>query len=144
MGSTQPVLGVSALVVHEGKVLLVLRGPGSPSAGRWSLPGGKVEHGERLRQAVRREVREETGLRVRVGEMAAIREVPPRNSGEGHFVVLVFHAEAIGGRIRAGDDAASVEWVDIGAIRSMRTTPGLARIVRESVAAEGAGCDGGR
>jgi 8-oxo-dGTP diphosphatase len=127
---SRPVLGVSALVVSDGRVLLVRRGRGL-FAGRWSLPGGKVEAGETLRTALRREVLEETSLRVRVGELITFHE---QISDGGHWVILVFaavFAAAGGGDPRPGDDAAGAEWVPLDEVARRKLTPGLLKILRE-------------
>jgi 8-oxo-dGTP diphosphatase len=119
--------GVSGLIVREGRVLLVRRGK-DPFRGYWSLPGGGVEPGETLREAVRREVREETGLDVRVGAVAGYREgFEPR-----HHVVIAFRAEVVGGQLRAGDDAAECEFVEPSEITARLLTPGLAGVLREA------------
>lgn len=122
-----PVLGVSALVVDGGRLLMVRRARGT-FAGRWSLPGGRVEPGERLAAALRREVAEETGLRVRVEGLVTVREVV---SGDDHHVIVVYRARVTGGRLRAGDDAAAAEWVPLADVRRRRTTPGLLALLRE-------------
>lgn len=113
--------GVSGLVVRDGRVLLIKRGK-EPYKGCWSLPGGGVEPGESLRDAVCREMREETGLEVDVGRVAGYRE---GFVGDDHYVVIAFHVEVTGGELRAGDDAEACEFVDPRALSDRETTPGL-------------------
>ena len=121
---------MSALIISGSGVLLVRRGTRSILPGRWALPGGKVEAGEPLRAALRREVLEETGLRVRVGDQVALHEQMPAAGVPGHFLILVFSAEVTGGRLQAGDDADAAEWVPPGDIRRRKTTPGLSAVLR--------------
>src|SRR5688572_14874161 len=93
--------GVSGLIVRDGKVLLVRRAK-PPYTGRWSLPGGGVAPGETLEAAVRREVREETGLEIDVGTVAGSSQV---SVGSDVYAVVAFHAEITGGELCTGDDA---------------------------------------
>lgn len=126
-----PVLGVGAFVFDRcGRLLVVQRGR-APSAGLWSLPGGRVEFGERLRDACRREVYEETGVRVQIGPLVLWFE---RMSQARHYVVLDFLARPAAGltRPRAGDDARAVRWVGPAQLRLLPTTPHLARYVRRA------------
>lgn len=107
----RPEVAVGAVVVRDGRLLLVQRGRGV-SVGLWSLPGGRVEPAETLAAAVRRELAEETGLQVRVGPLCGIAE---RISDQAHYVILDFWAEVdaeanAGGAAVAGDDAAGVTW----------------------------------
>lgn len=127
-----PVLGVSALVVEGGRLLLVRRGPTGPYGGLWSLPGGRVEGGESLTTATRREVQEETGLEVVVGDQVAIRESLPAPDAPGHHVIVVFRAEVRGGELRAGDDAERADWVRPADLGRYPTTPGLLEVLREA------------
>ncbi len=91
-----------------------------PGAELWSVPGGKVETGEYLVQAVQREVLEETGLSVEVGDLLGIHEV----IGTVHYVVLDYTAEIIGDPTpRAAGDAADVRWVPLDAIGGLDCTP---------------------
>lgn len=123
-----PVLAVSAIVV-TGRRLLVVRRDTGPFAGRWSLPGGKVEAGERLKNAVAREVREEAGLRVKPGSVAGVHEVVVDG---WHFVIIVHHATEIGGRLQPGDDAASVDRIPLNRVSRLRSTPGLVSLLRSA------------
>ena len=119
----QPVVCAGAVVRDQsGRLLLVQRGH-PPSAGLWSVPGGRVEPGETPAQAAVREVREETGLDVSVGTLLATVEI-------GEFVVHDFAAQVLGGELRAGDDAADVRWCTFDEAALLPLTPGLLDEVR--------------
>ena len=108
----RPVVGVGGVVVREGKVLLVQRA-GEPLAGQWSLPGGAVELGETLKEAVARELREETGLTVRVRELVeAFERIAPDEAGRPryHYVLLDYLCEVVAGEARAASDVQAVAW----------------------------------
>lgn len=121
--------GASGLIVRDGKILLVRRGK-EPYKDHWSLPGGGVQRGERIREAVKREVFEETGLEVEVGLVAGYRE--ERVGQDDHCIVIAFHSRIVGGELRAGDDAAEAEFVDPSEAFSRRTTPGLQDVLRDA------------
>ena len=107
-------------MVHENALLMVQRAH-DPGKGLWSLPGGRVEHGELLANAVRREVAEETGLEVAVGELAGILEVP---GTELHYIILDFHATVANETtLTAGGDAGAVRWVPVDDVASLECTP---------------------
>lgn len=122
-----PVVGVGAVVFRGDEVLLVRRGH-PPGTGLWSLPGGKVRPGERLRDACRREVAEETGVRVKIGPLLGVFE---RLATGYHYVIVdyVGHAAA-GATPRAGSDAADARWFPAGEIGRLRKTAGLAAAIR--------------
>ena len=121
-------VAVGAIVIHDGHLLLVRRAQ-PPQAGRWSLPGGRVEPGETLRDAVAREVREETGLAVRVGEHIGWVE---RIDDDFHYVILDFSAHVVGeATIEAGDDAAEARWVRAAEIASLDLVDGMLAFLRE-------------
>jgi ADP-ribose pyrophosphatase YjhB (NUDIX family) len=115
-----PLVGVGAVIVdrhrdhhrEENRVLLIRRGT-APLLGEWSLPGGVLECGETLRDAVVREAREETGLVVETDEMLGVYERLIRGE-EGrmryHYVLIDFLCRPVGGDLEAGSDAADVRW----------------------------------
>jgi ADP-ribose pyrophosphatase YjhB (NUDIX family) len=117
----RPTVAVGAFVLDGERVLLIRRGR-PPGEGLWSVPGGKLEPGETLAQAVAREVREETGLVVEVGPLACVVE----RMGDGyHFVILDYLARVIGGSLTAATDAAAARFVDDAELASLPTTEGL-------------------
>ena len=118
---TEPILGASVVVVADGAILLVQRGH-EPQLGRWSVPGGRVEPGETLRQAATREAYEETGLEVRVGRELWSLLIP---DGDRTFEVHDFEATVTGGTLRAADDAADVRWVPFAELELLPLTDGL-------------------
>jgi ADP-ribose pyrophosphatase YjhB (NUDIX family) len=123
---TAPVVAVGAFVFDDaGRVLLVQRGR-PPGVGLWSVPGGRVERGERLADAVVREVREETGLVVDVG---ALVEVVERIADDHHYVIVDYVARVTGGALAAGDDARAVRWVADAELATLDVTAGLAEVL---------------
>jgi 8-oxo-dGTP diphosphatase len=115
---------VGAIIKDEaGRLLLIQRGH-EPETGRWSLPGGRIEPGERDEQAVVRETREETGLLVRCGALIGSVERPGRS---GAVVDIRDYAATVtGGALAAGDDAADVRWVSPADLAGLPLTSGLA------------------
>lgn len=127
----RPVLGVGGLILDNGRVLLVERGK-EPLAGYWSLPGGVVEAGERLEDALVREVFEETGLHVTADSIATVFErIMPDGSGtcEYHYVLVDFYCTILGGDPRAGDDSARVDWFPIGSLSNLLMTEGTREVI---------------
>jgi ADP-ribose pyrophosphatase YjhB (NUDIX family) len=107
------VAAVGGVVLDGDRVLLVKRAL-PPRQGEWSLPGGQLELGEALVEGVQREVREETGLEVAVGPIVEVFDRVHRDDAgriRYHFVIVDFLCTAVGGRLRAGDDAADARWV---------------------------------
>lgn len=117
-----PTVGAGAVVQDDDGRLLVVRRGREPAAGRWTLPGGRVEPGERAADTVVRELREETGLDVEVTGFIGFSEV---FEGDQHFVILDFLAAVVGGEARAGDDADAVAWVTRDELASRPTTDRL-------------------
>jgi len=128
---SRPFLAASAAVIRDGKVLVVRRAR-APANGVFSLPGGVVETGETLHEAVTREVREETGLTIEPVALAGYREAIIRdddNQVERHFVILPFAARWIAGEPVLNEELSEWRWVDQAEIATLPTTPGLAAIV---------------
>ncbi len=106
-------VAVGAVIVDDGRLLLVERAV-PPGVGRWAVPGGEVEPGETLAAAAAREVKEETGLDVRVGDIAWVGDsIGPGDPPEWHFTIVDFWADRLGGSLQAGDDATQAKWVPI-------------------------------
>ena len=114
-----------ALVHDDQGRLLVIRRGRPPSEGLWSIPGGRVEPGESGQEAAAREVREETGLTVRVGNLIGSVERPGRTVDEV-YVIDDYAAEVVGdARPTAGDDASEARWVTRAELENLPLTPGL-------------------
>jgi 8-oxo-dGTP diphosphatase len=108
----QPITGVGIVVWHGDRVLLVQRAK-PPRRGQWSLPGGAQQLGETLIDAARREVKEEAGLEVELGEVIVTLDLIERDADgrvRYHYVLIDFVAEASGAELRPGDDAAEARW----------------------------------
>ena len=116
-------------VVVEGDALLLVRRGQAPEAGRWSLPGGRVEAGETLAEAVEREVREETGVTVRCGPFVGWVE---RIGPEHHYVILDFAAApaAVGVAPEPGDDVDAARWVARAEVTALPLVSGLEDFLR--------------
>lgn len=110
----RPIVGVGAVIVDHGRVLLVRRAR-APLLGRWSLPGGVVELGETLREAAEREALEETGSVVRAGKVLEVLDrIIPGEDGrlQYHYVLVDFLCEWLEGGVRAGGDVSEVTWAE--------------------------------
>ena len=128
---TRPYLAVSAAIFRDGRVLIVRRAR-PPAHGLYTLPGGGVELGETLEEAVIREVREETALEVAPVALAGYRQAIARdNAGriERHFVILPFAARWIAGDIVLNEELAEAHWLNVAELAGLTTTEGLAQIV---------------
>lgn len=121
-----PVIAVGGVVVKDGKLLMVRRAK-EPGKGLWSIPGGRLEHGEHIADGVAREVKEETGLDVEVRQLLGILEVP----GDPHYVILD-HVAGYPGNDEPvpGDDVDDVRWVAFEDIESLDCTPRLLETLR--------------
>jgi 8-oxo-dGTP diphosphatase len=124
----RPELCVGAVAVDDDRLLLVRRGRG-PAQGTWSLPGGRVEHGETLAEAVVRELAEETGLEGVCDELIGWVE---RFEEGRHFVILDFGVTILdAGEPTAGDDAAEAAWVGLAEVTERRLSEGLAEFLHD-------------
>jgi len=130
----RPLIGVGALIFQRDRILMAQRGK-DPLKGWWSLPGGALETGESLADAVRREVLEETGLEVRPLEVFEIFERIMRDADgrpEYHYVLIDYTCRVTGGRLRAGDDVVHVEWVRRPDLRKMQITEGTLGVIEKA------------
>ncbi|MEZ5142733.1 MAG: NUDIX domain-containing protein [Acidimicrobiales bacterium] len=128
MSPARAEVAVGAIVVLDDALLLVRRGHG-PAAGSWSVPGGRVEPGELLAEAVVRELYEETGLEGVCGRLVGIAE---RIDDAHHYVICDFEATVLDGTSpRAGDDAAEVAWVPRHLVAEQPLVDGLAEFLHE-------------
>jgi ADP-ribose pyrophosphatase YjhB (NUDIX family) len=128
---SRPFLAVSAAIFRDGRVLIVRRAR-PPAHGLYTLPGGGVELGETLEQAVAREVREETALEVEPLELVGYRQAIALDAAgrvERHFVVLPFLARYQAGEISLNEELAEAHWLEPQAVGNLKTTEGLAEVV---------------
>jgi 8-oxo-dGTP diphosphatase len=121
-------------IIHdaEGRLVVVRRGR-QPNMGLWSIPGGRVEAGESDHDAVRREVREETGLQVDVLRSAGSVVLAAPAAADRYLVTdyLAVVTPGTSTDLRAGDDAAEARWVSESAFLDLEVTPGLVRALRQ-------------
>ena len=120
----RPIVGVAAVVIEDDRVALVRRGR-PPAYGEWSLPGGAVEPGESLEEAVVREVAEEIGLKVEVEEVVAVLDrIFWDQEGEVHYhyVLIDFLCRKTGGKLKASSDAISCSQVPFSALAQYNLT----------------------
>ncbi|MCL7392033.1 MAG: NUDIX hydrolase [Thaumarchaeota archaeon] len=128
-----PVVAVGALILQDHNILLVKR-VNEPGKGKWSIPGGTVELGESLKDAVVREVYEETGLVVEVLELLDIIEVIRKDDAGNiafHYVILDYLARPVGGNLRAASDASDVLWASVDEAMNMEITESLRTMLRK-------------
>jgi ADP-ribose pyrophosphatase YjhB (NUDIX family) len=120
----QPIVGVGAVIVDKGKIALIKRG-NEPSKGKWTVPGGLVELGESLEEAVIRETQEETCLEVinpRLIDAVSYVELDAQGIVKYHYIILDYLVEVKGGTIKAASDAEELQWVPFDEVESYDLT----------------------
>jgi mutator protein MutT len=130
----RPIVGVGGVVVHDGAVLLVQRAA-EPLKGQWSLPGGAVELGETLVEAVQRELREETGLEVKVLDIVEVFERISRDAERSiryHYVLIDYLCEPVSGAARAGSDVTAVAWARPEELASYQLTEKATGVIQKA------------
>jgi 8-oxo-dGTP diphosphatase len=131
---TRPQIAVSAAIFRDGKVLLTRRAR-SPAKGFYSLPGGRVEFGESLHQALAREIDEETGLDIDIIGLAGWREVLPATAGAGHYLIMSFAARWVAREPVLNDELDDYRWIAPEALASLgdlKLTGGLEEVIQSA------------
>ena len=135
----QPIVGVGAVIMHEGKVVLVKR-RFEPLAGQWSLPGGRLELGETLEAGLAREMLEETGFEVEVGPVVDVFDrilLDPERKVRYHYVLIDYLCRPVGGALTHGSDVAAAELVDPGDLARYRLTPKATSVIEKAIGVAG-------
>jgi ADP-ribose pyrophosphatase YjhB (NUDIX family) len=126
-----PQLAVSAAIFRDDKILLVRRAR-FPAKGFYTLPGGRVEFGETLHAALRREVLEETALEIEIAGLAGWREVLPETGGGGHYLIMSFAARWVRGEPALNEELDDFRWLPPETLGDLRVTDGLAEVIRSA------------
>ena len=128
----QPLVGVGAIIIEDGRVLLIRRGK-APLLGEWSIPGGMLELGETVRQGAEREALEETGLTVRADDLLGVfdRIVPDETKRTlYHYVLIDFLCHRISGDVLAADDASEARWFSPEELAALRLAAETLEVIR--------------
>ena len=130
----RPMAGVGGVVLDGDRVLLVRRGR-EPLRGEWSLPGGLVEVGETLANALRREIREETGLDIHIGPVVEVLDrILPDQQGrvQFHYVLVDYLCSVKSGSLSAASDACDARWVERDQLEAYRLRPETLRVIEKA------------
>lgn len=131
----RPLLGVGAVVVR-GEQVLVVRRANPPLQGQWSIPGGLVEAGETTREAVIREIREETGLIIEPLELIEVFERILRDSDsrvQYHFVVIDYLCRIESGESHPGSDVSEIRWAGFDDLQILGVTPETRAVIKKAL-----------
>lgn len=129
----KPLVGVGATVFRNDQVLLIRRG-NPPLYGDWSLPGGRVKEGEDLKKALRREVREECSIDIKVGDLITEFEYIERDGRDRvkyHYVVFDFKAQYVSGKLVRASDALEVRWVPLEQLKEFDLTDKVREVIEK-------------
>lgn len=130
-----PIIGVGAVIVEGGRVLLVRRDT-EPLRGEWSVPGGMLELGEKLRDGVCREALEETGVKVEPGEVLDVFDsifTDGLGKTQYHYVLIDYLCRPISGEAQAGGDVSDVRWVSLEALPAIGLRESIEQVVRKGL-----------
>lgn len=131
----QPIIGVGAVIVQGGRVLLVRRAT-APLKGEWSVPGGMLELGEKLRDGVRRETLEETGMEVEAGQVLEVFDsifTDQQGRTQYHYVLIDYLCRPVSGEAKAGSDVSDVCWVSEEELPAMHLRESIEQVVRKGL-----------
>jgi len=134
-----PLIGVGAVIVEGDRVLLVRRDT-EPLRGEWSVPGGMLELGEKLRDGVRREALEETGVKVEPGEVLDVFDsifTDGLGKTQYHYVLIDYLCRVTSGEAQAGSDVSDVRWVSLEALPAMGLRESVEQVVRKGLGQTG-------
>jgi ADP-ribose pyrophosphatase YjhB (NUDIX family) len=126
--ASRPQVAVSAGIFRDGKILLTRR-TNNPKGPLWTFPGGRIEFGETMAEALKREILEETGLTIEIAGPAGVREMLHVQSGHGHFIILPFAARWVSGEVTLNDELAEARWFDPDETRGLMVTDGLHEVI---------------
>ena len=132
-----PIIGVGAVIIDSGRALLVRRNT-EPLKGEWSVPGGVLELGEKLRDGAAREALEETGLHVEVGEVLDVFDsIFPDTDGrtQYHYVLIDFLCRPLSGHATPGSDVSEVQWITAADLDHLNLRDSIAQVIRKAFAA---------
>jgi len=128
-----PQVAVGAVIFYQDRVLLVKRS-NHPAKGMWAVPGGKIRAGETMQHALVREIKEETGLDITVGNIVYVFDVITRDEKDKlsfHYVIIDFLCEMKGGKLQAGDDAREVRWVSAAELNTLPVNEKTLTLLKE-------------
>ena len=130
-----PMVGVAALILNEGRMLLVKRSK-EPSKGLWSIPGGRLELGETIEQAVKREVLEECGVQIDIVRVIEVMDnIQHDDAGKVnyHFVLIDMLANYLSGEPKAQSDAEECRWVTSAELAKLDMNPRLRGVIMREI-----------
>ena len=133
----RPIIAVAAVIVENDRFVLVKRGT-APHKGEWTIPGGMLECGESLREAVIREAREETSLTVEPVTLVEVFERIIRNPTgqiQFHYVIMDYLCRVQDGSLRAGKDAADARWLTEAELKGLQVTEGTVPVLKKALLA---------
>jgi 8-oxo-dGTP diphosphatase len=114
-----PSITTDGIILKDKQILLIKR-KNEPFKGKWALPGGFVEYGEKTEGAVIREVSEETGLKTKIRTLAGVYSDPNRDP-RGHIITIIYVLDIVKGNVKAGDDASDVKFFDVHQLPALAT-----------------------
>jgi len=133
-----PIVAVGVVICRgegsDSQQIVLVRRNKEPSKGLWTFPGGAVELGEPVRDAARREAREETGLDVHIGDVAVVLDHVARDPAgrvQYHYIIIDFYAEPVGGALQPGTDVSDARWASMADLDDLEMTEKAEEIARQ-------------